>query len=108
MSAAVLLTTHSVVAILTVGEFARQTGKSFGLSAYRRANLLDVTVCTYPFLLPYFIPTVLAAGTTADAGVMPRLSPAVAGLYNAYSWALVGMLGIAIGLGYGRGEGPRA
>jgi len=29
------------------------------------ANLLDTTVCTYPFLLPWFIPTILAASLTA-------------------------------------------
>jgi len=43
---------HSVVAMLTVGDFTRETGERFGISAYRRANLLDVTVGTYPFLLP--------------------------------------------------------
>jgi hypothetical protein len=39
---------------------------------------------------------------------MPRLSPAAAGLYNAYSWALVAMVVAAVGFGYGRGEGPAA
>jgi Na+/H+ antiporter NhaC len=66
VSAAVLLTTHSVVAILAVGEVARQTGERYGLDGYRRANLLDLTVCTWPFLLPYFLPTILAAGTTGS------------------------------------------
>lgn len=110
VSAAVLLTTHSVVAILTVGEFARQTGKSFGLSAYRRANLLDVTVCTYPFLLPYFIPTVLAASASLSglAFGMPRLSPLQAGLSNAYSWGLLAVLAVAMITGYGRTEAPPA
>ncbi len=108
LTAAVVLTTHSVVAILAVGPYVSDVGARAGIGSYRRANLLDVTACTWPFLLPFFLPTILAAGTTADAGLMPRLSPAVAGLYNAYSWALVGMLGVAVGLGYGRGEGPRA
>ena len=110
VSAAVMLTTHSVVAILTVGEFARETGESLGLTNYRRANLLDMTVCTYPFLLPYFIPTILAAGTTA-AGVefgLPRLSPWTAGLYNTYSWALLVVVVLAIVTGFGRKEAPRA
>lgn len=108
VSAAVLLTTHSVVAILTVGEFARQTGKSFGLSAYRRANLLDVTVCTYPFLLPYFIPTVLAASASLSGLTygMPRLSPLQAGLSNVYSWGLLVVVLIALVTGYGRTEAP--
>jgi Na+/H+ antiporter NhaC len=104
----VLLTTHSVVAILAVGEFTKETGERFGLTAYRRANLLDVTVCTWPFLLPYFLPTLLAASATASGAVvaMPRVPPLAAGLHNAYSWALVGMVLLAVATGYGRSEGP--
>ncbi len=91
VSAAVLLTTHSVVAILTVGQFAKETGEKAGIDAYRRANLLDVTVCTYPFLLPFFIPTILAASQTAagEAFGMPRVSPLEAGFANAHSWGLL-------------------
>jgi len=105
VSIAVLLTTHSVVAMLAVGAFARETGGRFGLSAYRRANLLDVTVCTYPFLLPYFLPTILMASATASGGDfgMPRLSPLDVGLFNLYSWGLLAMIGIAVGSGYLRG-----
>jgi hypothetical protein len=90
----VMLTTHSVVAILAVGEFAKETGERFGLGAYRRANLLDVTVCTWPFLLPYFLPTLLAASATASGAVagMPQVSPLAAGLHNVYSWGLLGMV----------------
>ena len=65
-----MLTTHSVVAILAVGPYARETGARLGLTPYRRANLLDLTACTWPFLLPWFIPTILAASTTA-AGEPP-------------------------------------
>lgn len=105
VSLAVLLTTHSVVAMLAVGAFAKEAGQRFGLSAYRRANLLDVTVCTYPFLLPYFLPTILmssATATGADFG-MPRLNPLDVGLFNLYSWGLLAMIGIAVGSGYLRG-----
>jgi Na+/H+ antiporter NhaC len=103
LSAAVLLTTHSVVAIVTVGDFARRTGERLGIGAYRRANLLDLTACTYPFLLPFFIPTILAASTTVAAG-MPRVSPAVAGLHNFYSWGVALMVAVAVATGYGRRE----
>lgn len=103
LSAAVLLTTHSVVAIVTVGDFARATGTRFGIGAYRRANLLDVTACTWPFLLPFFIPTIIAASTTVAAG-MPRVSPAAAGLHNWYSWGLALIVILAVLTGYGRGE----
>ena len=107
MSAAVMLTTHSVVAILTVGSFAKESGSRFHLSAYRRANLLDVTACTWPFLLPFFIPTILAASMTAS-GVsfgMPRVSALAVGLANVYSWGLVAMLAFAVTFGYGRSRG---
>jgi len=107
VSAAVLLTTHSVVAILTVGSFTRRTGERFGVPPYRRANLLDVTVCTWPFLLPYCIPTILAASTTAaGAGfAMPRVSPLAAGLANLHSWGLLAMALLAVFAGYGRRQG---
>ena len=97
LSAAVMLTTHSVVAILAVGPYARDTGARLGLTPYRRANLLDLTACTWPFLLPWFIPTILAASTTAagEAAGLPRLSPLAVGFAN------------ALFLGPRRGGGPR-
>jgi Na+/H+ antiporter NhaC len=107
VSAAVLLTTHSVVAILTVGELASRLGARVGLTKYRRANLLDVTVCTYPFLLPYFIPPILTASATASGVALglPRVSPWMAGLHNVYSWALLVVVLVAIVTGFGRTEG---
>lgn len=102
VSAAVVLTTHAVVAILAVGRLAREAGESFGLGPYRRANVLDVTVCTYPFLLPFFIPTILASALTGGFDGVPRLSPWAAGLHNAHSWALLAVIVAAIATGWGR------
>ena len=106
ISAAVVLTTHSVVAILAAGSLTRRLGSAVGISANRRANLLDVTVCTYPFLLPYCIPTVLAATTTAGLpGLdLPRVSPFEAGLFNAHSWALLAIVLFAVTTGWGGDE----
>ncbi len=103
---AVLLTTHSVVAILAVGDYARRAGEAAGVPAYRRANLLDLAVCTWPFLLPYFLPTILMSAATAsgEATGMPRVSAFDVGICNFYSWSLLGMLAVAIGGGYGREE----
>lgn len=111
VSGAVLITTHSVVAVLAAGPFAKQTGSRFGISRYRRANLLDMTVCTWPFLLPWFLPTILSAGATtgADAYGMPTLSPLTIGLHNTYAWALVAAVVLAVLTGYGhRTEGDAA
>lgn len=108
VSAAALLTTHSVVAILAVGPFASVTGARAGIGPYRRANLLDLTVCTWPFLLPYFLPTILSSNAT-QSGVglgMPRISAFVAGTHNFYSWTLVVIIVIAVVTGFGRAEGP--
>lgn len=101
---AVLLTCHSIVAILTVGDFARKTGEKTGLHRYRRANLLSLVVCTFPFLLPYFIPVILMANTTTSGiayGIHP-VSPLQAGLHNFMSWALLAMVLFAVISGYGR------
>lgn len=102
VSGATVLTTHSTVAIVTVGEMARDIGEASGVGANRRANILDIAVCTYPFLLPIFIPTVLAAAMTADVMGMPRLSPWDVGLHNVHSWALLAVLVFAIATGWGR------
>lgn len=106
-SAAVLLTTHSVVALLAVGSFTRRLGSSFGISPVRRANLLDLTVCTFPFLVPYCIPTVLAASMTASGAElgMPRVSALTIGLHNFHSWGLLVILWIAVVTGFGRRAG---
>ncbi|MFO7733511.1 MAG: Na+/H+ antiporter NhaC family protein [Candidatus Aminicenantes bacterium] len=106
VSAAVLVTCHSIVAVLTVGPFARRIGEERGVSRYRRANLLSLSVSTYPFILPYFIPVILTANATRS-GVpygIPPVSPLEAGLFNVYSWALLVVLAAALFLGYGRGR----
>lgn len=107
LSLAIILTTHSVVAILAVGPYVAEIAGRRGVPAYRRTNLLDLTACTWPFLLPFFLPTILASSATASGTAvgLPRISPLDAGLWNAYSWALVLMIVIAVGTGYGRREG---
>ena len=106
LMAAVLVTTHSVVAILAVGDYARRAGAAAGIGGYRRANLLDVAACTWPFLMPYFLPTILMSGATAAgaAAGLPRVSALDAGLWNIYSWGLLVMLAVAVVGGYGRRE----
>ena len=103
-SVVVLTTTHAVVAILTVGDWTRQLGERAGIGAARRANLLDLTVSTYPFLLPWFIPTILAAALTRDAAGVPALSVVQVGWWNVHSWALLAITLIAVATGWGRAK----
>jgi len=107
---AVLLTCHSIVAILTVGEYALEAGERIGLHRYRRANLLSLVVCTFPFMLPYFIPVILMANTTT-AGMeygIPPVSPLQTGLHNFISWALLAMVLFAVISGFGRHSDEKA
>lgn len=101
---AVLLTTHSIVAILMVSEFARHTGEKMQVSAIRRANILSMVVCVFPFLLPYFIPVILMANTSnsgAEYGIAP-VSTLEAGMYNFIAWGLLLMVLLTIAAAYGR------
>ncbi len=95
------LTTHSIVAILTVGDFAKEAGTRFGIHRYRRANLLDLTVVVFPFLLPYCIPVILAYGVTTGDSAGAAVSPLAVGMHNFYSWAVLAALLVAIGTGLG-------
>jgi Na+/H+ antiporter NhaC len=101
---AVLLTTHSIVAILMVAEFARKTGSSWDISAVRRSNLLSVVVCIFPFLLPYFIPVILMSSMTSSGSELgvPSVPPLEVGLHNFLSWALILIAMAMVFLGYGR------
>jgi len=101
VSAACILTTHSAVAILATGQVARELGEAHDIARTRSANLLDVTVCTYPFLLPFFIPTILASTTTLTGGEagMPHVTAFAAGLHNFHSWGLLGVLVLSMVVG---------
>ena len=104
--AAVMLTTHSIVAILMVSEFANKTGEKMKITPQRRANILSLVVCVFPFLLPYFIPVILMANTTnsgAEFGV-PMVSPLEAGMYNFVAWGLLLMALLTILFGYGKSK----
>ena len=103
-TASVLLTTHSVVAILMVAEFANKTGERMKVLPIRRANILSLVVCAFPFLLPYFIPVILMANTThvdPEFG-LASVSPLEVGMNNFVAWGLFFMGIITIAFGYGR------
>ncbi|MEO1368586.1 MAG: Na+/H+ antiporter NhaC family protein, partial [Acidobacteriota bacterium] len=108
VSATAFLTTHGTVAILTAGELTRRLGARFGVGPERRANLLDITACSWPHIMPWFIPAILTASTTSsgESFGMPRLSPFEVGVTNAHSWALLLMALLAVFAGYGREKDP--
>lgn len=104
MSMAVLLTTHSIVAILMVTDFTNKTGEKLGIPKIRRANLLSLIACTFPFVLPYFIPVILMANMTnigQEFGI-PQVSPLEVGLFNFMSWGLLVMALLTIFIRFGK------
>ena len=106
VGAAVLLTTHSIVAILMVAEFSNRTGEKLGIQPIRRANLLSLVTCVFPFILPYFIPVILMANMTMageEFGVAP-VSPLQVGVHNYLSWALLVITIIVVFFGLGRSK----
>ncbi|MDW3647092.1 MAG: Na+/H+ antiporter NhaC family protein [Bacteroidia bacterium] len=103
-TAAVLLTTHSIVAILMLAEFSKESGEKLGISAVRRSNILSMVVCVFPFLLPYFIPVILMANTSnsgQDFGI-PAVNALETGLHNFLAWALLFLVLILVLFGWGR------
>jgi Na+/H+ antiporter NhaC len=106
MSTAVLLTTHSIVAILMVADFSNKTGEKLGVAKIKRANLLSLIACVFPFILPYFIPVILMANMTAtgkEFGI-PQVGPLEVGLYNFMSWGLLVMALMTIFFGFGKNK----
>lgn len=103
MSIAVLLTTHSIVAILMVTDFTKKTGLEFGVSKTRRSNLLSLVACIFPFVLPYFIPVILMSNMTqtGESYNLSSVSAIEVGLYNFMSWGLLLILLIAVLFGWG-------
>ena len=106
MSIAVLLTTHSIVAILMVTEFTRKTGEQLGVNNIRRANLLSLIACIFPFILPYFIPVILMANmtNTGQDYQIPQVNPLDIGLHNFMSWGLLLMTILTFLTSWGRNK----
>ncbi|ASV31763.1 Na+/H+ antiporter NhaC family protein [Maribacter cobaltidurans] len=104
MSMAVLLTTHSIVAIIIVADFTKKTGERLGVPKIRRANLLSLIACIFPFLIPYFIPVILMANMTKTGQEydIPQVSPLEVGLFNFMSWGLLLMAVITLIFGWGK------
>ncbi|MEZ4700776.1 MAG: Na+/H+ antiporter NhaC family protein [Rhodothermales bacterium] len=90
-SLAVLLTTHSIVAILSVAEFVAQLNARHRYSPVKAANIMSSMACAYPFLLPYFVPVLLMvniSGSGAEYGV-DKVGALEAGLFNFVSWGIL-------------------
>ena len=98
-----LLTAHNTVSIVSLGEFARQTGERFKIHPYRRANILDVAANTFQHIVPYMTTVIIASAYTSfgEKYGAPKMPPLTIGLSNFQSWMLLLVLIIFIITGYG-------
>lgn len=92
-------------AILLVGpSFVRPLGEKFNLAPARRANLMDCSVCTLFFIIPWHIAVIVWYGALTTASEtwsipIPGISSA---LYNPYCWALLAVLLFSVFTGWNR------
>ncbi|OLQ72743.1 sodium:proton antiporter [Photobacterium proteolyticum] len=96
-------------AILAVGlSFAKPMGEKFGVSPYRRANVIGNLACTLVYSLPWSAALLLAASLSQQASEsfagVPALSPLELTPMVLYAWFMLATMIFAIFTGWGRGE----
>ncbi|MEH6629075.1 MAG: Na+/H+ antiporter NhaC family protein [Motiliproteus sp.] len=94
-------------AILAVGlSYAKPVGERFGLTPYRRANIIDSMSCTLVYSLPWSAALLFAAGLSSKAAEtfpgVPALQPLDMTPWVIYSWVLLAVMSFSIITGWGR------
>lgn len=84
-----ICTANNTVAIISVGELARQIAQKFGISARRAASLLDTFSCVVQGIIPYGAQLLMAAGlaSISPVEIIPHLY---------YPFILAGFVVVAI------------
>lgn len=92
-------------ALLLVGPgIVRPIGEKFGLAPSRRANVMDCSVCTIFFILPWHIVVAAwyAAVISAAESFKITAPPITSAFYNPYTWALLLVLLVSVATGWNR------
>lgn len=92
-------------ALLLVGPgIVRPIGEKFGLAPSRRANVMDCSVCTIFFILPWHIVVAAwyAAVLSAAESFKIIAPPITTAFYNPYTWALLLVLLFSVATGWNR------
>jgi len=85
-------TANNTVAIITVGDIARQISLRFGIEPQRTASILDTCSCIMQCIIPYGVQMLMAAS-------LAKVTPfdIIPHLYYAYALALMVLLSILTG-----------
>lgn len=102
--ASIPISANAPAELLVGPSLVRPMGEKFGLSAARRANLMDCAVCTIFFILPWHIAVVAWYSSLQSAAKSYGIQapPISAALYNPYSWALLAVLLFSVMTGWNR------
>ena len=102
--ASIPISANAPAELLVGPTLVRPLGERFGLSAARRANLMDCAVCTVFFMLPWHIVVAAWYGALYSAAEIYAIPapPISAALYNPYSWALIAVLVFSAVTGWNR------
>ncbi len=102
--ASIPIASNAAAELLVGPGLVKPLGKKFNLAAARRANLMDCSVCTIFYTIPWAIAVVVwyaAVQSAADAFQIPSL-PFGASFLNPYSWALLAVLLFSAVTGWNR------
>jgi Na+/H+ antiporter NhaC len=102
--ASIPISANAPAELLVGPSLVRPIGERFGLAPSRRANLMDCSVCTIFFILPWHIVVAAwyAAVVSASEGFGIQAPPISSALYNPYSWALLFVLLVSVVTGWNR------
>lgn len=104
--ASIPVASNAAAELLVGPGLVKPLGERFGLQPARRANLMDCSVCTIFYTMPWAIAVVVWAGAVASAAEafsIPGL-PFGASFLNPYSYALLLVLLVSIFTGWNRGS----
>ncbi|MDR1776336.1 MAG: sodium:proton antiporter [Desulfovibrio sp.] len=102
--ASIPISANAPAELLVGPSLVKPMGKKFRLAAARRANLMDCSVCTLFFTLPWHIAVAAWYGAVYAAAQQYNIAvPSIsAALYNPYSWSLLAVLAFSIATGWNR------
>ncbi len=102
--ASIPISANAPAELLVGPSLVRPIGERFGLAPSRRANLMDCSVCTIFFILPWHIVVAAwyAAVVSSAESFGIQAPPISAALYNPYAWALLFVLLVSVTTGWNR------
>lgn len=102
--ASIPIAANAPAELLVGPSFVRPIGERFKLAPARRANLMDCSVCTIFFTLPWHICVIVWYGTLVSAAQTWEIPvPSIgAAFLNPYTWALLAVLLFSVFTGWNR------